>query len=203
MNCAPAISDNFTFVAGCDEHLRVINIETGKQKSDIPLETYLIASPAVMGEMLYVGTYASEVVAVNWKEEKVVWRYKDPKREFPYHASAAVTEKYVVVGGRDKQMHCIDRKTGKKVWRFPTKGRIDGSPAIVDKRVIFGSSDRNLYVLNLDTGKPVETFATKNGTLAARFNTGSEITSGPAIGEGVLVIGTEGTGTDVFCFGVK
>lgn len=65
VNCTPAIVGNRTFVTGCDEHLRVINIDTGKEETDIHLATYLIASPAVVNELLYVGTYASEVVAVD------------------------------------------------------------------------------------------------------------------------------------------
>ena len=57
VNCTPAIVGNRTFVTGCDEHLRVINIDSGKEETDIHLATYLIASPAVVNETLFVGTY--------------------------------------------------------------------------------------------------------------------------------------------------
>jgi outer membrane protein assembly factor BamB len=192
VNCSVAIAGKHTFVAGCDEHLRVIDIEEGRQKSDIPLQTYLIASPAVVDNMLYVGTYASEVVAVDWKQKEVVWRYRDPRREFPYHASAAVTDQYVVVGGRDKQMHCIDRATGNGVWTFPTRGRIDSSAVIVDERVFFGSADRNLYGLRLGDGKEIW-----------KFNAEKPVSAGAAIGEGCLVIGSEGPDGFLYCFGEK
>lgn len=190
VNCAPAIAENRTFIAGCDEHLRVIEITNGTQTNDIPLGTYLIASPAVMGDMLYVGTYAAEVVAVDWKNEQIVWKYQDPDRDFPYHASASVTDKYVVVGGRDKQMHCIDRQTGRGIWKFPTRGRIDSSPVIVGERVFFGSADRTLYELRLSDGKQLWT-----------FNAGRPIEAGPAVGEGCLVVGCEGPGGFIYCFG--
>ncbi|MCA9116009.1 MAG: PQQ-binding-like beta-propeller repeat protein, partial [Planctomycetaceae bacterium] len=111
VNCTPAVAGQYTFVTGCDEHLRVIDISTGKQHSVQNLMTYLIASPAVDGNMLYVGTYASEVMAINWESLEVVWRYKGAGRELPYHSSAALTEKYVIAGSRDKRMHCIDRET--------------------------------------------------------------------------------------------
>ncbi|MDZ4686347.1 MAG: PQQ-binding-like beta-propeller repeat protein, partial [Planctomycetaceae bacterium] len=96
VHCAPAIADHYTFIAGCDEHLRVIDINDGKQRTDMPLSTYLIASPAVVDKFLYVGTYASEVVAVDWQAGEVVWRYQTGGGEFPFHSSAAVTDKYVV-----------------------------------------------------------------------------------------------------------
>ena len=190
INGSPAIVDRFTFVTGCDEHLRVINIETGRQETNMQLGTYLIASPAVMKDTLYVGTYASEVLAINWKTSEIVWKYKDSKREFPYHSSAAVTNKFVVIGGRDKQLHCIDRKMGRRVWVFPTRGRVDSSPVVVGNRVFFGSTDGNLYGLDLESG-----------TQVWKFNTGQSITASPAVGEGCLVIGTEGSKGGIYCFG--
>ena len=192
INCSPAIVDGYTFVAGCDEHMRVINLKSGEQKSDIPLESYLIASPAVVGDMLYVGTYAGEVLAVNWKSDAIIWRYSDPVNDHPYHGSAAVTDKYVVVGGQDKQLHCIDRKTGKRVWVFRAKGQINSSPVIVGDRIVFGSNDRNVYAVSLKDGKQVW-----------KYNTGRGISAGPAVGENVLVVGTDGGDGALLCFGAK
>jgi outer membrane protein assembly factor BamB len=190
VNGSPAVSNGFSFVTGCDEHLRVINILTGKQEYEMNLRTYLIASPAIKGDMLYVGTYASEVIAVDWKKQEVLWRYKNEDNDFPYHSSAALTEKYVVVGGRDKQLHCIDRATGKGVWTYPTRGRIDSSPVVVGKRVFVGCSDGNLYEVGLEDGK-----------LLWKFNALKEIAGSPAIGEGVLVFGTAAGDGMIYCFG--
>ena len=192
VHCAPAVADGVTFIAGCDEHLRVIDIKTGEQKFDMPLETYLIASPAIVGDMLYVGTYASEVVAVDWKKKNVEWRYSSGESEFPFHSSAAVTDKFVVVGGRDKVIHAIDRATGRGAWKFSTRAKVDSSPVIVDNRVFVGSNDGNLYELNLTDGQE-----------RWKFNAGKPISAGPAVGEGVLVIGSESRDGKVYCFGKK
>lgn len=192
VHCSPAVAEGFTFIAGCDEHLRIINIETGEEAGDLPLQTYLIASPAVVGDRLYVGTYASEVVAVDWKKKDVVWRYNSPQSDMPFHSSAAVTADRVVVGGRDKLLHCIDRATGKKVWTFATRSKVDSSPVIVGNRVFVGSNDGNLYELNLTTGES-----------PWKFNAGKPISASPAIGEGVLVIGSESRDGKVYCFGAK
>ena len=43
INCSPGIADTYTFLAGCDEHLRVIDLNTGKEFRDMPLESFLIA----------------------------------------------------------------------------------------------------------------------------------------------------------------
>ena len=192
VHCAPAVVDGVTFIAGCDEHLRTIDVATGKQRAELRLETYLIASPAVVGDILYVGTFASEVVAVDWKKQEVVWRYQSGNGDAPFHSSAAVTDRLVVVGGRDKLVHGIDRLTGKKVWTFPTRAKVDSSPTVVGDRVFIGSNDGNLYEIKLSDGS--ETW---------KFNAGKPISAAPAIGEGVLVIGSESRDGKVYCFGQK
>ncbi len=189
VNCSPAIADGFTFVAGCDEHLRVIDIKKKEEVRAVPLGSYLIASPALHGDMLYVGTYAGEVIALNWKTGKYVWRYKFD-REMEIHASAAVTDEVVLVGGHDKIMHCIDRKTGKRRWQFKTNARINSSPAVVGRRVFFGSDDGNIYGVSLATGKE-----------EWKFTAGKDVSAGMAIGDGCLVIGSAGTNGRLYCFG--
>lgn len=187
--CSPAVVGNSTFVAGCDGHLRVIDVRTGDQQADLPLEIQLTGSPAVIGDMLYVGTHGGEVLAIDWKAPRKVWTYKS---DLPFHSSAAVTEKYVVVGGEDRRLHCLDRETGKEVWTFTTKAKIESSPVIVGDRVFFGSNDGNLYGVMLEDAKEV-----------FRFKDGRDFTASPAIGEGHLVIGSESRTGNVYCFGAK
>jgi outer membrane protein assembly factor BamB len=101
-----------------------------------------------------------------------------------------VTDRFVVVGGRDKTLHCLDTGTGKALWTFKTKGRVDASPVIVGSRVFAPSSDGNLYGLDLASGKEFW-----------RYEVGSPMSASPAVGGGRLVVGTE-DGV-VFCFGDK
>lgn len=189
INCSPGIVEGFTFVSGCDEHLRVIDLKNGTESRDVEMGSYLIASPAIYGDMLYVGSHAGDVAALNWKSGEILWRYRG-RRDLPYHASAAVTDELVLVGGHDKVMHAIDRKTGTGRWTFATKARIDSSPAVVDERVFFGSGDGNIYGLKLSDGTPVW-----------KFNAGKPVNAGIAIGDGCLVVGEDDTNGKLRCFG--
>lgn len=192
VHCSPAVVEGRTFIAGCDEHLRIINIKTGAEIANLPLSTYLIASPAVVGDMLYVGTYGGEIVAVDWKKAVEVWRKKTGEGDAPIHSSAAVAADRIVTGGRDKAVTALQRQSGKQLWSFMTRGKVDSSPAILGDRVFVGSHDGNLYELNLADGKE-----------RWKFNAGKPISAGPAIGEGVLVIGSEARDGKVYCFGKK
>ena len=192
VNGSPGVCEKYAFVTGCDSRLRAINVETGRQDYEMSLETYLIASPAIRGDMIYVGTYASEVLGINWKTRQIVWRYHDPEREYPYHSSAAVTDDFVVVGSQDKRVHCLHRKSGEQAWVFATRGRVDSSPVVVGDRVFVGSRDGNLYELKLT-----------DGTLIWKFNAAQPITGSPAVGEGCLVFGSEGSDGMIYCFGQR
>lgn len=200
VHSSPAVAEKKTFIAGCDEHLRVIDIETGKEVSSLEMGGYSAASPAVLGERLIVGTFNAEVLCVDWKASKVLWRYEYPERKFPFYSSAAigsvktgpggVLEAVAVLGGRDKVVHAIRVADGKPLWTFPTKARVDASPVIVGARVFAGGLDGVLYILDLATGKEVWRFAAGTGLAAS-----------PAVGEGRLVVSSDDG--QVYCFDLK
>ncbi len=188
INCSPAIVDHFTFVAGCDSRLRVIDIRDGTETLAVDMNDYLIASPAVVDEFLYVGSHSGVVTALNWQSGEVRWRYEG-RRQFSIRASAAATDELILVGSHDKLMHAIDRNTGNIRWTFPTGARIECSAAVVDTRVFFGSGDGNIYGVSLEEGKEIW-----------KYNAGKPISGGMAIGEKCMVVGEDASDGRLLCF---
>ena len=91
------------------------------------------SSPAVMGDTACSwaprGTTSSPSIR---GRRKVLWRYEISEHgAAAFRSSAAVTAKAVIVGSRDNQLHAFDPKTGKPLWSFATKGRVDSSPVVV------------------------------------------------------------------------
>lgn len=193
VNGTPTIAGRFTFITGCDKPvMRIVDTETGKQHDEAPLDDLLIASAAVVDDILYFGTDGGSVVAFDWRNKKALWTYSVPNREQQIHSSPAIAGDILVIGSRDKHLHGIDRKTGQGLWTFPTRAKIDGSPVIVGERVFFGSGDKILYGVGLKDGKEVW-----------KTPAGQSIVGSPAVGEGRLVIGTETSSGRVLCFGAK
>jgi outer membrane protein assembly factor BamB len=186
----PALAQNRTFVAGCDSTLHVLDAAAGKELSSVDLGSQIGATAAVRGDQLYVGTMGNQVLAVDWKQGKVAWTFEPRKNPQPFYASPAVTEQLVIIGGRDRRVHALDRATGKEVWSFLTRNRVDSSPVVVGSRVYAGSLDGTLYMLNL-----------AKGTELAKYELDGAIGGSPAVAAGCLVIGTD-KGT-VYCFGAK
>ena len=176
---SPALVNGRTFVAGCDSMLHVIDTSSGKEIGSVELGGQVGASVAVGSERIFVGTMANQFQAVDWKKVQLAWTFEPAKRAQPFFASAAVTDRLVIAGSRDKEVHALDRQTGKEVWAFATRGKVDSSPVVAGDRVYVGSLDGNLYVLDLTTGAEVQ-----------RLELGRGIAASPAVADGCLVIGT-------------
>jgi outer membrane protein assembly factor BamB len=180
VHCTPAIDANRTFVTGCDEVFRALDLATGNELFSVPLGAYTGASPAVRDDAVYVGTFGNEVVCLDLGRRAVRWTYRHPDRTFPFYSSAAIAPDRIVIGGRDKLVHCLDRATGKALWTFATRSRVESSPLLDGGRVFIGSNDGHLYALELTTGKKLWD-----------FTAGAPISASPAAAEGALVVGSQ------------
>lgn len=184
------IADGKTFVAGCDPMVHVVEVATGKRFAVLDVNVQGPGSAAVVGDMLYLGTANRNiVVGIDWKKGKTLWEYPSD-RDAAFHSSPAIVGDLVVIGGHDRLVHGIDRKTGEGKWTFATRGRIESSPVIVGDRVFIGSKDGSLYELDL-----------AKGTKLREYPLGSPVPASPAVAGNRLIIGTEDG--IVYCFGAK
>jgi outer membrane protein assembly factor BamB len=185
-----AVAGGKTFVAGCDSKLHVLDAATGKEERSVDLGGQTGATGAVVGDHLYVGTMTNQFEAIDWKQGRLDWTFQAAERPQPFYASAAVTDRLVLAGSRDRRLHALERKSGKEIWSFATEGKVDASPVVAGKRVFAPSLDGNLYILDLDNGKQLDKIALDG-----------PIQGSPAVAQGRLILGT--TKGTVYCFGAK
>ncbi len=178
INGAPAVGGGLTAFGGCDALVHVVQLATGTKSREVEAGAYIIGSAAVVDGVAYVGHYENEFLAVDLQKGEVLWRYRD--RAFPYGGSPAVTSDRVLFGGRDKRVHCVERSSGKSVWSFATRGRVESSPVVASDRVVVGSDDGRLYVLGLADGKELW-----------NYEIGQPIQASPAVVQGHVIIGAD------------
>jgi outer membrane protein assembly factor BamB len=141
-------------IGGCDAILHIHDAGTGKELLQIDVGAYVGNNVALADGVAYVSHYGNRVVAYALADGAKIWEYNE--RDFEYYAACAVWDKIVVVGGRDKRLHGLDRITGKPLWEFKTRGQIDSSAVIcAGKHAVFGSDDGFLYAVDIATGKDV------------------------------------------------
>lgn len=182
------IAEGLAYIAGCDEIFRAVRIADGREAFRIVSGAYTGASPALMQGNAFYGTFNNEVLGVNLVARRIGWRYQHRERQFPFYSSAGAVDGRIIVGGRDKLVHCIDAMTGKQIWTFTTRARVESSPALASGRVFVGSNDGRFYVLNFSTGAKL-----------ADFNLGAPISASPAVASGRIVVGAQDG--RLYCFG--
>lgn len=179
INATPGITAAGDVVfGGCDALLHVVSLKERKEVRSFESGAYIAGSAAFDGEVGYVGHYGNEVLAFAPGDGNILWRYRD--RNFAYFSSPALTDDHVIIGGRDKRLHCIDRISGKAKWTFQTREEVDSSPVICGDAVVVGSGDGRLYCVGIADGQ--ERWA---------YEIGAAIVASPAAADGLIVVGAE------------
>lgn len=189
VNGSAVVAGDKTFVAGCDSNLHILDWKSGRSLGQVDLGGQAAATAAVRGDRLFVGTMTNQMLAVDVAKKEVAWAVESKKSQ-PFYASAAVLDKLVIVGCRDKLVYAFKPEQGDIAWTYAAKGRVDSSPVVVGQRVYFGASDGTLYVIDRDKGTEVQ-----------KIELGKSIPAGPAVAQEKLVVGTmDGT---LYCLGAK
>ena len=108
------------------------------------------SSAAIAEGVVYVGAQSAELLALDLKTGKLLWKYKTT--EGIGESSPCVADGVVYVGDLAGVVHAVG-KDGKGLWTFKAGSEIKASPVVVDDRVLIGSYDETLYCLAAKTGK--------------------------------------------------
>ncbi len=186
IRCGMTVADGKAFVAGCDGGLHLIDLTNGEELSSVDIASPTGVTPAVMGDMVFVGTEQAGFYAIDWKKSKVVWSLDCDGASI--RSCAAVNKDHIIFGAHNRTVYSRHPKTGKENWKVVLRSKIESSPVIVGDRVYIGSSDGRLYGLNLADGKIVWEKQLNGGIIGS-----------PAIAFGRLVVATD-RGV-VYCLG--
>lgn len=199
IRCTPPVAHGRTFVAGCDGKLHIVTVDDGREVGAVDLEGPTGCTPAVVGSLAYVGTENGVFFAVDWEKKAVRWKFEGAESSGAFRSSAAINERYVVVGCRDRKVHCFDRLTGAHVWEFATRRYVDSSPVIVrlvdrddpaEDLVLVTSLDGRLYALRVGDGR-----------LLWEITVGGAISASPVVLQDRVLVATEDG--DLVCYWVE
>ena len=160
--------------------LHIVSVIDGAKKGEVWAGSYIAGSAALVDNRAYVGHYGSKLVCIDLSGQKIIWEYEDKESGGEFFSSPAVGKDQVIIGSRDYFLHCVDRETGQKIWKFQTRDEVDSSPVIVNDKVVFGSADGRLYMLNLEDGKEIWS-----------YEIGAPIMGCPAVLNGMIIIGAK------------
>lgn len=178
VNGTPAVDGGRIVFGGCDSYVHVVDAASGQaiRKIELGPECFVAGSVGLAGGAAYFGHYGNAFECRDLESGAKRWSYANERQAF--FSAPAISADRVWFGGRDRQVHCVDRATGEPVWTFPTRRQVDSSPVLCDGKVVVGSGDGLLYVLDAATG-----------SVLWSYDLGKSIVSSPAVVNGMVLIG--------------
>ncbi len=118
----------------------------------------IYGSPAVSGDLVYVGGYDGKIYALMFDEDGL---RSEPRWIYPRQGSIGapivggivVADDKLYFGSADGKVYALDAADGFREWLFETGSKIWSTPAIAGETLFIGSFDKKLYAIDSTTGK--------------------------------------------------
>jgi outer membrane protein assembly factor BamB len=171
-----AIVGGVVYVGAFDDHLRALDLATGREKWK--LKTGAIKAPVGVHEgAVYAGNVDGVFYCVDAATGKERWKH-DAQAEVT--SGPNFTADGVLFGTQDETLHCLRRADGKPKWTYQISGGpVMGTPAVAAGRTFAAGCDSTLHVLDVATGKE-----------QAAVSLDGQVGASAAVRDGRLYVGT-------------
>lgn len=136
------------YLPGMDHKFYALDAERGTalwESED--LGGALIAQPVYAKGTLYVGTFASEVLALNAADGSRRWTFETGGWVF---GSGVLVDDLLVIGDLKNNLYGLDAKTGEQVWNKTLEGPIYATPLVKDGVIYVTIGNESVYAFKLD-----------------------------------------------------
>ncbi|MDR0333340.1 MAG: PQQ-binding-like beta-propeller repeat protein [Dysgonamonadaceae bacterium] len=191
INGAAAVWENYVLFGGCDSWIRVIDTQTGTATDSLQLQTYVPNSPAIMGNIGFVGDHSGNIYKIQLEDGRIVHHemveYQDNDAGSNVAVPAISPDAVYFYSGR--HLYAVNRTDGTLMWSQLLSGNTGESSPVV----------ANDHVIACTRTGIISIFDAKSGELLWEYDTGEQILGSPAVIEGhFMVLTSRGT---LLCFG--
>lgn len=138
------------------------------------------SSPAVVDDLVFIGSSDKKVYAIDVKNGQQVWAYQTTDA---VEAAPCVIEGTVFIGSSDGFLYALEAKDGSLKWKYETAGQILGSANWTR------SPDGRLWILVGSYDNKLHCVDSANGQAVWIYETGNYINGSPAVDDGKTAFG--------------
>lgn len=108
-------------------------------------EDEIRSTPCVHNDMVLVGSYDTNLYALDGMTGKFHWKYAT---EGGLSSSPTIWQDIAIVGSEDGAVYGIDLRNGSRRWIFRTDKPVRSSPRVQERITFIGSDDQHFYALD-------------------------------------------------------
>ncbi len=146
----PLVEDDRVYVADGSGTVAALDAATGRTLWDHPTASPARGAPALLGELLILGTDAGEVIALSTADGAPVW--DRVVGSAPITASVLEADGRIYIGNEDGTFVALDGRTGARLWTVDIGGSITRGAALADGVVYVGAAGGRFSALDAKTG---------------------------------------------------
>jgi outer membrane protein assembly factor BamB len=145
------INEDIIYFDSFDNYMRAVDINTGQLVWKFLTGRYGMQDGPIMHNGILYQTNREGVLYALTLSGKIIWEF----RINDIIARPIIHGNRIYLGTGDYNLYCLDLRTGRVLWKFPTQGELWWKPAVWDDRIYFTSMDCFLYCLDLSTHKVI------------------------------------------------
>ena len=116
----------------------------------IKIDSHIHVSPAFENGMIILGDDDGEIICVDNKEGKIIYKNKIGGH---FLGGVSIKNGTAFLGNDNGTIYAVELKTGKISWQFNTGARVAMTPAFDDENVYAGNLNGDFFALGLKSGK--------------------------------------------------
>ena len=113
---------------------------------------YVRGTPAVSGQVVYVGSDDNNLHAVSTETGEGIRKFGTAGN---VTSQPVIAGDAIYFGSWDGAIHALRASTGKTVWQYVTGGWVTAPPVLANDVLYIGSNDGSLYALGAADGHPI------------------------------------------------
>jgi outer membrane protein assembly factor BamB len=145
---APVTDGKNIYLTSMDHNVYALPIGSKNPTWVRPLNGSMVSPPVLSPEgVLYVGTFGSEVVAIDSQSGKIIW--EQPTSNWVW-ASPVLSDGLVYATDTGGMLYVFDATSGNSVWDFDAQAPITGSPLVHEGTIYIAAEDGQVRTFDSD-----------------------------------------------------
>ncbi len=192
----PVTDGERLYVAALNHQLHIVDLATYAVKT-IDLGGALAGSPAIADGLLYLGSFASDIIAIRVADGSVAWTVPAKSRIW---GGPLVNDGKLYLGDLDGNFYVIDVADGTVLTSFQANGAIIASPILVQNDILFVTEQGAIYSLRPGETTPVSLEKVDGRLYTTPVAVGDTVLVAPFRSESALLVALDRDGRVLWSF---